>query len=82
MEVRLTSGLAVPWESPSIRPNPQQVPSLEHGMIAVTKMEGPGLAERFMDHQRRRLIKGLRAEVGTVSGGEGLGAVPKFRKGG
>jgi hypothetical protein len=51
-------------------------------MIAVTKMEGPGLAERFMDHQRRRLIKGLRAEVGTVSGGEGLGAVPKFRKGG
>jgi len=49
-------------------------------MVAVAEMEGAGLAERLVDHERRRLIKGLRAEIRIVGDGQRLGTVPQFRK--
>lgn len=41
-------------------------------MIAMEQMKGPGFAERLMDQERGGFIKGLRAEVGVIGGGEGL----------
>ena len=41
-------------------------------MIAMEQMKGPGFAERLMDQERGSFVKGLRAEVGVIGGGEGL----------
>jgi hypothetical protein len=41
-------------------------------MIAMAQMKGPRFTERLMDQERRGFIKGLRAEVGVIGGGEGL----------